>query len=520
MIDLHIHSTASDGSFSPSEILNLSLDAGIKAIALTDHDSIDGVREVMKIGVPWPLEFITGVEISCEPPENFPDNSSLHILGYGFDLESKEMNLALEKLQKARADRNPLIIKKLNDLGFDISIKEVEEITADGQIGRPHIAQAMIEKKIVGSFNEAFDKYLGKGKKAYVDKFRLPCKEALELIHNAGGVSIIAHPGIIKDNKKFTVEKLIKDLKQLGLNGIEAYYTSHSHEQTTNFINLAQKHDMIITGGSDFHGALNQEVNIGTGRGELVVYDELFNNLINTIETLHSKNKSLETLEKHINYTFTKQSLLMNALQHRSYVNENNNEELLDNERLEFLGDAVIELCISQLLMEFDPEKNEGELSKLRANLVNEPALASMARQINLGKFIFLGKGELLSNGREKDSILSDTFEAVIAAIYLDSNFDTVYANINQLFSEKIKIAAEKAAQKDNKTRLQEFIQQTEDTAPTYDVINSTGPDHDKTFEVVVETLTIEAKGIGKTIKAAEQEAAANALKQIEKETK
>ncbi len=231
---------------------------------------------------------------------------------------------------------------------------------------------------------------------------------------------------------------------------------------------------------------------------------------------MHSKSNSLETLEKNLNYKFNNQVFLSNALQHRSYVNESSDEKLTDNERLEFLGDAVIELCITQLLMEFAPNKNEGELSKLRANLVSEPALAAMARKISLGKFIFLGKGELLSNGREKNSILSDTFEAVIAAIYLDSNFDTAYKNVNQLFAEEIKIIAEKAAEKDHKSTLQELVQQTEDTAPVYEVVKETGPDHDKTFEVVIDTLSISATGTGKTIKAAEQNAAENALKQIE----
>ncbi len=516
MIDLHIHSTASDGSFSPSEILNLSLDAGIQAIALTDHDTIDGVREVMDIGVPWPLEFITGVEISCEPPGEFPNDSSLHILGYGFDLENDKMNSILEKLQQARADRNPLIIKKLNKLGFDITLEQADEISGNGQTGRPHIAQVMLEKNYVSSFDEAFDKYLGRGKKAYADKFRITCKEAIEAINNAGGVSVLAHPGILKDSKKFSVEKLIKNLKKTGLNGIEAYFTSHTHEQTSFFIKLAEELGMIITGGSDFHGLLNQGVNIGTGRGDLVVFDEIYTNLVNAVETLKSKNNSLENLEKNIGYKFNDQSLMVNALQHRSYTNESTDEKLEDNERLEFLGDAVIELCISQLLMEHAPNKNEGELSKLRANLVNEPALAHMARKIQLGRFIFLGKGERLSNGREKDSILSDTFEALIAAIYLDSNFDTVYSHINQMFSEKIKIIARKAAEIDHKSKLQELVQKTEDTAPVYEVINETGPDHDKTFEVVIDTLSISATGVGKTIKAAEQDAAANALKQIE----
>ncbi len=519
MIDLHIHSTASDGSFSPSEILNLSLDAGIQAIALTDHDSIDGVREVMKIGVPWPLEFVSGVEISCEPPKDFPNNSSLHILGYGFDLGNSELNSILDKLQKARSDRNPLIIQKLNDIGFDISMEEVDEISGEGQTGRPHIAQVLLERNFVASFDEAFDKYLGKGKKAYIDKYRVTCKEAIEAINNAGGVSILAHPGILKTNKGFSVEKLVKELKKFGLNGIEAYYTSHTHEQTTFFLDLAEKQELIITGGSDFHGSLNKGINIGSGRGELVVFDEIYTNLINTIETLQSKNNSIEILEKNINYKFNKQSLLINALRHRSYVNESSGKKLTDNERLEFLGDAVIELCISHLLMEHAPKKNEGELSKLRASLVSEPALAGMARKIQLGKFILLGKGERLSNGREKDSILSDTFEALIAAIYLDSDFNNTYTHINQLFSEQIKIIAKKAAEIDHKSKLQELVQKTEDTAPVYEVINETGPDHDKTFEVSIGTLSIDAKGTGKTIKAAEQNAAANALKQI-KESK
>jgi ribonuclease III len=475
------------------------------------------VRDIMKIGVPWPLEFITGVEISCEPPSDFPDNSSLHILGYGFDLENNELNSILEKLQQARFDRNPLIIQKLNSLGFDISMEEADEISGDGQTGRPHIAQAMVERNFVTSFDEAFDKYLGKGKKAYVDKYKTTCKEAIKAIHNAGGVSILAHPGILKDSKKFSIEKLINDLKKLGLNGIEAYYTSHTHEQTTFFIALAQKHEMIITGGSDFHGSLNQSVNIGNGYGELVVYDEIYTALVNSIETLHSKNNSLDILEKNINYRFINQSLLLNALQHRSYTHENTDEKLEDNERLEFLGDAVIELCISQLLMEHSPDKNEGELSKLRANLVNEPALASMARKIQLGKFILLGKGELLSSGREKDSILSDAFEALIAALYLDSDFDNTYSQVKQLFSERIDVVTKKAAEVDHKSKLQEIVQKTEDTSPVYEVVNETGPDHDKTFEVVIDTLSITATGVGKTIKAAEQNAAANALKQLEK---
>ncbi len=189
----------------------------------------------------------------------------------------------------------------------------------------------------------------------------------------------------------------------------------------------------------------------------------------------------------------------------------------MNNERLEFLGDAVLGLCIGHLLMDKNPSKNEGELSKLRSNLVSEPALADMARFIDLGRFIKLGKGELLSRGFYKNSILSDAFEAVIAAVYLDAGFKKVYQLTNDLFSqilEKI-ISTEKVI--DYKSMLQELVQDKGPATPQYKVQKEIGPDHDKTFEISLSLLGVDSTGLGKNKKTAEQDAAKKALKILNK---
>lgn len=203
----------------------------------------------------------------------------------------------------------------------------------------------------------------------------------------------------------------------------------------------------------------------------------------------------------------------MNALCHRSYLNENQNSCDSDNERLEFLGDAVLGLCIAQLLMEKSPLKKEGELSKLRATLVSEPALAQMARTIDLGRFIRLGKGEAISRGHDKNSILSDAFEAVIAAVYLDGGFEMVFGLIRLLFNESLDAMMPNEKTIDYKSRLQEYAQEQSGTTPCYVVVNETGPDHDKTFEISLTLFGVEARGFGKTKKAAEQDTARETLK-------
>ena len=512
MIDLHIHSTASDGSFSPLEILALAQDAGVRAISLTDHDSIAGIQEIQDNISQYPIEFITGVEISCEPPKAFKSIGSVHLLGYGFSVYDRRLNQVLKQAVMSRDERNPMIIERLNELGVDISLAEVAERFGADQTGRPHIAELMKEKGIVKSFREAFDTYLGKDKPAYVEKVKISCEEAIHIILDAGGLPVLAHPGLLEFNRSRGLESFVELLTEFGLQGIEVFYTDHDPQKQEYLKNLARDRKLLATGGSDFHGRFNQGVKLGRGKDNLRVGYPVFNALMKRLAHVNSPPR-LAILEKNIDYQFKDRSLLTNALCHRSYVNENQEICPCDNERLEFLGDAVLGLCVGHILMEQSPSKKEGELSKLRSNLVSEPGLAQMGRSIDLGRFIKLGKGEFLSGGQDKDSILSDAFEALFAAVYLDAGFDKTHGMVAAVFKDAIQGALFNFHTMDYKSSLQEYAQETFGTIPRYIVVKEMGPDHDKIFEICLELADIQARGIGKTKKAAEQDAAKNALK-------
>ena len=514
MIDLHIHSTASDGSFSSGQILTLAQDAGVRAISLTDHDSIAGIKEILNNISHYPLEFITGVEISCEPPKAFKSIGSVHLLGYGFSIYDKGLNRVLKKAVSAREERNPRIIEKLNKLGFDISLAEVAERFGADQTGRPHIAELLKEKGYVKSFREAFDKYLGKDKPAYVEKFKISCEDGIQIILDAGGLPVLAHPGLLEFKKSRGLENFVDDLIEAGLEGIEVFYTDHDPGKTKYLKTLAQDKKLLATGGSDFHGDFNLGVQLGRGRDNLNVEYSVFKALIKRLSIINLRPR-LDILEKNIDYQFNDRSLLINALCHRSYLNENQKSCHSDNERLEFLGDAVLGLCIGHILMEKSPSKKEGELSKLRSNLVSEPALADMARSIDLGRFIKLGKGESLSGGGDKNSILSDAFEALVAAVFLDAGFDKTHGMVKAVFQYSIQRAVSSSNTMDYKSSLQEYAQEVFATTPQYTVVKEFGPDHDKRFEICLELVDIRATGIGKTKKAAEQDSAKNALKLV-----
>jgi len=519
VIDLHIHSSASDGTYSPEEIVEQAQEQGLKAIAISDHDTIDGVCQAMDAGIPPSLEFMTGIEISADPLERMNGGGSFHILGYGFSIYDNFLHKTLETLQQARENRNPKIIEKLQLAGIDISIEDVEKICGNGQMGRPHIALALIEKKVVTTFNEAFDRYLGTGCLAHVDKTRLSCQEAIQLIHKAGGVVVLAHPGLIKAPETYPMGELIDDLVSMGLDGIEVHHTDHSEEQIRYFEKMAQNRGLLITGGSDFHGDMKPEVQMGKGTGNLHVPCHLFETLSNAITDLHKSPAALEILEENLGHTFQDKALLATALRHSSYVNESQDAELSDNQRLEFMGDAVLGLVIGEFLMEQSPDMKEGDLSKMRAGLVSEPGLATMARKIDLGRFIFLGKGEWLSGGTKKNSILADTFEAVMAAIYLDLGFIKTSQLIKGLFQDEVDYISSKTTVVDDyKSLLQEYVQEMGQRAPRYAVSGERGPDHAKTFEINLMVCSIQATGVGKSKKAAEQDAAEKALKGL-KET-
>ena len=224
-------------------------------------------------------------------------------------------------------------------------------------------------------------------------------------------------------------------------------------------------------------------------------------------------------IEQILQYEFNDKNLLQEALRHSSFVNELGDPQLRDNERLEFLGDAVLNLIVGHILMHRYPDLKEGDLSRSRANLVNESQLATMARSFDLGLYIQLGKGEIQTQGRDKNSILADTFEALMASVYLDGGLEAAYRIIKLNFQPLIDHLQDTAGNLDYKSQLQEKVQVEHNSMPDYSIIREDGPDHDKTFWVTLKVIDIETQGSGKSKKAAEQDAARRALKILTKES-
>lgn len=279
-IDLHIHSTASDGTFTPAQLLAMAVQLNLGAIAITDHDSIAGSREALLEGVPAELGFLTGVEISAEPPPSYPGSGSIHILGYAIRLDDPELNRALEKLQEARKSRNPEIVDRLKRLGIEISMEEVESEAGEGQAGRPHIASLLVKKGAAKSIDDAFGRFLSSGRPGYADKFRIECSQAVTLINAAGGIPVLAHPCLLELETEGQLEDLLQEMISMGLKGLEVYFTDHTAEQTRRFADLARRHELIMTGGTDFHGTTLPNVRMGTGKGGLHVPYALYERLI------------------------------------------------------------------------------------------------------------------------------------------------------------------------------------------------------------------------------------------------
>ncbi len=281
MIDLHTHSTASDGTFSPEELIYLAKKEGLQALALTDHDTIEGLKTAYQTAKEERLPFLCGVEISIK----FSGSGHFHLLGYFLEPEIPELNNTLKKLQEARENRNLKIIEKLNSLGIDITLDELREI-AKGEIGRPHIANLLVKKGVVKSFDEAFEKYLKKGAVAYVPKALLSPEEAIKLILSAKGIPVLAHPVTLKLSDS-ELKSYLKELKEFGLMGIEAFYTEHSSEFTKFLIECAKEFGFLITGGSDFHGTNKPDIKLGRGLGNLNVPFECYEKLRAELEKLH-----------------------------------------------------------------------------------------------------------------------------------------------------------------------------------------------------------------------------------------
>jgi len=263
-VDLHLHTTASDGVLSPSTIVRYAKGKGLKAIAITDHDTIDGNAEALDEGAKLGLEVIPGVEISAQF-----DLGSMHILGFFIDIGNKGLKERLSLLQETRAKRNPKMVQKLRELGVEVSYDEVVHASGGGQVGRPHFAHVLLKKGYVSTVQEAFDRYLGKGAPAYVSKFRFDPKEAMGLIREAQGIPVLAHPFTLHIPSPHQLSVLLAELVQLGLMGIEISYPEHTEDQISLYKDLAEKHGLLVTGGSDYHGIEADKVEIGIGWGDM-----------------------------------------------------------------------------------------------------------------------------------------------------------------------------------------------------------------------------------------------------------
>ena len=263
--DLHIHTIFSDGTATPEEVVKLAKDAGLKTIAITDHDVVDGIDRAVAAGKSIGVEVIPGVEFTTEVPR-----AEIHILGYFVDYKDKSFREILKKIQEDRSTRIYKIVEKLKKVGVTVSAEEILDLASEGSVGRPHVARILVKHGFVKNFREAFEKYLSYGAPAYVPHYKLSPAEAVGLVLKVGGIPVYAHPAVSN------CDEIIPDLLAAGLMGIEVYYTGHSKMDEKHYLGLAKKYNLLITGGSDFHG-------LGTARevelGEITISDKLVKKL-------------------------------------------------------------------------------------------------------------------------------------------------------------------------------------------------------------------------------------------------
>lgn len=264
-IDLHTHSTASDGSLTPAKLVYEAKRLGLQAIALADHDTAAGLPEAMDAGQAAGLEVIPGVEISAEFAPG-----TMHILGLWAPPESIQLAQLLDYQERQRRRRIPLMVQQLNDLGMELTVEEVQQESQGGTVGRPHVAHALIGKGYVKSVDEAFNKFIGKNSPAYVPKAKVDPIEAIRILKEEGATAILAHPYTL-GLSDHDLEILLIELKSHGLDGIEVYYTEHSPEQTKAYLAMAKKLNLVVSGGSDFHGDAKKDTKLGSGKGNLAI---------------------------------------------------------------------------------------------------------------------------------------------------------------------------------------------------------------------------------------------------------
>ena len=275
MIDLHTHSTASDGTLAPEALIDLAAAQKLTALALTDHDTVAGLPPALAQGKKHGLEVVPGVELGIQWNGPEASGGQMHLLGYLFRADDASLCERLSWLRDRRRERAQRIVEKLKAAGVALSFERIEQIAGGESIGRPHVAQALIEAGAVSSIGEAFGRFLSHGRPGYEDKDELTPAQAIQLIRSAGGVAVLAHPRTLKLAGS-ALESAVKELVDYGLAGLEAIWSSHSAEQVRAYKALAEKLGLLITGGSDFHGENKPDIQLGTGRrGNVQVPDSV-----------------------------------------------------------------------------------------------------------------------------------------------------------------------------------------------------------------------------------------------------
>ncbi len=263
--DLHCHTTASDGTAAPAQLVRQAKDFGLKALGITDHDTVSGVQEALDEGKRLGIEIVPGLELNTDF-----EGVELHVLGYYPDLEAPALHEALARMRDARLSRLRAMLEKLAGLGIDIRVERVLQIAGEGSVGRPHVAQALQELGYAKDIRDAFDRYLGPGRPAYVSRYKLTPEQGIELVASVRGIAVLAHPGSAGR------DELIPRLVQTGLRGIEVYHTNHDKEMERKYAGIAEEMGLIMTGGSDYHGPGRKEgIRLGDRTVSLTVVQEL-----------------------------------------------------------------------------------------------------------------------------------------------------------------------------------------------------------------------------------------------------
>ncbi len=275
-IDLHTHSTASDGTYSPSQLIDYAHEKGLSAIALTDHDTVSGLAEAIEQGQKYDdLEVIPGIEYSTVRNER-----DVHIVGLYIDYMSPDYRNSLQGFIDSRIERNRKMCQKLTDAGMPITYEELVEANPGAVITRAHFGRLLHAKGYVKSIKEAFDRYIGDHCPCYVPREKITPQMAIEQILSAGGVPILAHP-VLYGLGKSALDQLVSELKEAGLMGIEAIYSTYTNQDERDIKALAAKYDLLVSGGSDFHGSNKPEIDLGTGMGKMAVPYDLLDKIKN-----------------------------------------------------------------------------------------------------------------------------------------------------------------------------------------------------------------------------------------------